>query len=250
MNVEARPISTPQHIAIIMDGSGRWALKRKLPRVVGHKYGVESARRIVKFCHVNKLPILTLFIFSSENWARPKAEVEFIMQLIGKLLQDELKELHANQVKLKIIGDVAQLDSYLQTMIASAERTTEHNNGLQLNLAINYGGKWDIIQAVNKAIQQKDFSGELNAGLLEKNLCLSDVVAPDLVIRTSGEQRLSNFLIWQMAYSEIFFTKTLWPDFSEKDMQAALQFYASIDRRFGNVSIDNPASNNKVNELV
>jgi undecaprenyl diphosphate synthase len=224
-----------------MDGNGRWAERRMLPRVAGHHRGVESARAVVQHCVDLNIPVLTLFAFSSENWQRPPTEVKLLMTLLQKLLADEVHQLHVNNVKLRVIGDKERLAPALQAAIVHAETTTRYNTGLQLNIALNYGGRWDILQAT-RAVCVAVSAGELKLTDIDDNtfaqyLMLSDLPEPDLLVRTSGEQRISNFLLWQMAYTELYFSATLWPDFSAKDMDEALQFFARRHRRFGQVDI-------------
>ena len=230
-------LSNPKHIAVILDGNGRWALNRSLPRVMGHQKGVDAARNLVKLCIDYQIEILSLFAFSSENWRRPKQEVSMLMNLCLKLLTEEIKELHENQVKLQIIGDIMPLSLTLKEAINNATSLTANNNGLILNIAINYGGKWDIVNAMRqiaKEIQNSNLSIEdLNEQLVSSHLSLAELPDPDLFIRTSGEHRISNFFLWQSAYTELFFTDTLWPDFSIKEFQQALQFFNSRTRRFG-----------------
>ncbi len=229
----------PQHVAIIMDGSGRWAQKRLLPRVAGHRQGVEAARRTVQTAIDLHIPVLTLFAFSSENWQRPVSEVKVLMELLYKMLTEEVKELHQSNVKLTVIGDPQRLSAKLQLAIKSAENLTCENKGLHLNIALNYGGRWDILQAA-KHLHTRINDGELTLdGLTEQDFAegLSTRILPDpdLLIRTSGEQRMSNFLLWQLAYTELYFTDTLWPDFSKEDLYKSLDFYAARQRRFGMV---------------
>jgi undecaprenyl diphosphate synthase len=227
----------PQHIAIIMDGNGRWAQRRLLPRIAGHNRGVEASRVIVQHCVEQKIPILTLFAFSSENWQRPATEVKLLMSLLQKLLMEEVQQLNTNNVKLRVIGELQTLAPALQQAIERAEILTVHNTGLQLNIALNYGGRWDIVQAT-RAIVAKVAAGALNSAdidesIMAAHMMLHDLPEPDLLIRTSGEQRISNFLLWQLAYTEIYFTNVLWPDFAVPDMQQALEFFASRERRYG-----------------
>lgn len=227
----------PAHIAIIMDGSGRWAQKRMLARVTGHKRGVEATRAVVQRCADLKIPYLTLFAFSSENWQRPQAEVKALMTLLQNLLENEVHELHANNVKLHVIGDLARLSNALQQAIVQAQELTANNTGLHLNIALNYGGRWDIVQAT-RAICAQAIAGNIKCDAIDETLfnsylSLNSMPAPDLLIRTSGEQRISNFLLWQLAYSELYFCNTLWPDFTAKDIDQALEFYAQRERRFG-----------------
>lgn len=227
----------PKHIAIIMDGNGRWAKKRFLPRIAGYPKGVESAKAIVKMCIEHNIKVLSLFAFSSENWARPRAEVDFLMSLLLKLLQEEVDELHENQIKLQIIGNIKNLPIKLQQAINTAMKLTCNNIGLQLNIAINYGGRWDLVQAIQsiaKKIKETDYQIEnINEDFVSSHLSLSATSDPDLFIRTSGEQRLSNFFLWQAAYTELFFTNTLWPDFTTVDFKQALDFYSSRKRKYG-----------------
>lgn len=227
----------PQHIAIIMDGNGRWAKKRLLPRVAGHQQGMESVRAMISHCSKIKIPCLTLFAFSSENWRRPESEVSFLLGLFLKSLKGELKALAENNVRLRIIGDKTRFSSDLQNAIQEAEVLTENNTGLTLNIAFNYGGKWDIVQAAqklcDKVIKQELNMSEINEEVFQNHLCLSDCPMPDLLIRTSGEYRISNFLLWQFAYAELYFTDTLWPDFREAQLEEALKTYNNRQRRFG-----------------
>lgn len=227
----------PQHVAIIMDGNGRWAEKRGLPRFAGHKTGVETVRGIIQACIEKKIRVLTLFAFSSENWRRPKKEVGLLMELFLTALQREVRKLHENEVRLQIIGDKSAFDTRLQAHIEKAEQLTKDNQSLILNIAANYGGKWDITQAVKVLAQQVE-AGELAAADVDEqqianHLSLQQVDDPDLFIRTGGEQRISNFLIWQLAYSELYFTDTLWPDFDRNEFDKALASYAGRQRRFG-----------------
>jgi undecaprenyl diphosphate synthase len=227
----------PRHVAVIMDGNGRWAEQRQLPRVAGHRAGLESVRSIVKACSVQGIEVLTLFAFSSENWLRPSQEVSFLMDLFHSALTREAKKLHKNNVQLRIIGDCSRFSSELRACITQAEQLTANNTGLKLIIAANYGGKWDITQAVQHLLQ-KILQGKLsieaiNADVLHDHMSLSGLPEPDLFIRTSGERRISNFLIWDLAYTELYFTDTLWPDFNETAFATALSSYADRERRFG-----------------
>ncbi len=227
----------PRHVAVIMDGNGRWAKKRLLPRVAGHRAGVETVRQLVKTCAEKGVEVLTLFAFSSENWRRPPKEVSLLMELFLTALQRESKRLHANNVRLKIIGDRAAFAERLQEEVAKAEALTSDNSGLTLVIAANYGGRWDMVQAARRLGRQVE-AGELrpddiSAEHLESQLLLHDLPEPDLFIRTGGEQRISNFLLWHLAYTELYFTDTLWPDFDAKAFEAALTSYAGRQRRFG-----------------
>ncbi len=228
---------TPKHIAIIMDGNGRWARKRFLPRVAGHKRGVEIVRDVVKYCLNLKVEHLTLFAFSSENWRRPAEEVSYLMGLFMQALQREVQKLHKNNIKLIMIGDRSRFDAPLIAQIEAAETLTANNNALTLTIAANYGGRWDILQAVNKmqaAIPQ--LAGFYREEHLTPYLAMHYAPEPDLFIRTGGEKRISNFLLWQLAYTEFYFTDTLWPDFDEKAFNLAIQSYQNRERRFGRTS--------------
>lgn len=229
--------SLPQHVAVIMDGNGRWAKKRHMPRIVGHKAGVDAVRSIVEACAEKGIQALTLFAFSSENWRRPQQEVTLLMDLLLTALQREVKKLHANNVHLRIIGDRTPFAEKLQQKMAVAEQLTASNDGLQLAIAINYGGRWDVVQATRQLAAQVA-KGELEVDMITEQtladcLALNDVAEPDLFIRTGGEQRVSNFLLWQLAYTEFYFTDTLWPDFGVKAFDLALASFAGRERRFG-----------------
>ena len=227
----------PQHVAIIMDGNGRWAQKKGSPRIIGHKAGVETVREVIQICAEKGIKVLTLFAFSSENWRRPKKEVSLLMALFLAALQREVKKLHKNDVQLRIVGDISAFDNKIQANIKKAEELTKNNKTLVLNIAANYGGQWDITEAVKSLAKQVE-SGELKAeeitaDLISHNLSMSDLPEPDLFIRTGGEKRISNFLIWQLAYSELYFTDTLWPDFDRQAFEIALTSFAGRQRRFG-----------------
>ncbi|MEW8028652.1 MAG: isoprenyl transferase [Candidatus Thiodiazotropha sp.] len=227
----------PRHIAIIMDGNGRWAKKRGLPRYAGHPAGVEAVRGVVEVCVELKIPVLTLFAFSSENWQRPQKEVNLIMDLFLRSLKKEIRRLDRNQVKLKVIGDRSAFADNLQQQIEEAERQTASNQGLLLQVAANYGGRWDITQAAKRLVEQVQ-RGEISPDQIDEecfsqNLCSADLPEPDLFIRTGGEQRISNFLLWQCAYTELYFTDLLWPDFNRKALEEALHDFSRRQRRFG-----------------
>jgi undecaprenyl diphosphate synthase len=227
----------PRHIAVIMDGNGRWAKKRFLPRVAGHKVGVETVRNMVRQCVNLGVDYLTLFAFSSENWRRPEEEVTFLMGLFMEALNKEVAKLHKNNVRLIIIGNRAQFGTALCAEIEAAEHLTQQNTGLTLTIAANYGGRWDILQAVN-AMQKTNpsKSGEFVEEDLTPYLAMHYAPEPDLFIRTGGEKRISNFLLWQLAYSELYFTDVLWPDFDDQAFQQAVQSYQQRERRFGRTS--------------
>ncbi len=224
-----------RHISIIMDGNGRWANDRNLPRAFGHKEGIKSIKKIVEACTVRQISTLTLFAFSSENWNRPNYEIKLLMTLFEDSITTNSKELNSNNVKVKFIGNLSKFDKQLIDKISELELLTKDNTGLLLNFAINYGGKWDIINAFNKYISSIDDSEknmEININDIEKYLSLKDNY-PDLLIRTGGEHRLSNFMLWQHAYTELYFTDCLWPDFDEKEFDKAIKFFQKTQRKFG-----------------
>jgi len=224
----------PRHVAIIMDGNGRWATKRFLPRVAGHVKGVEAVRTTVEACARRGVEYLTLFAFSSENWRRPEEEVSLLMRLFVTALEREVSKLHANNIRLRVVGDLTRADDKLQGMIAAAERKTAGNTRMTLTVCFNYGGRWDIMQAINQMVQEAG-SGAHNFSeeQLAPHLAMAYAPEPDLFIRTGGEQRISNFLLWQLAYTELFFTETYWPDFSIESLDAAIASYQNRERRFG-----------------
>ena len=227
----------PRHVAIIMDGNGRWAERQHKPRVAGHRAGVEIVREIVKICGESGIQVLTLFAFSSENWRRPQKEVGLLMEMFLIALEREVKKLHRNNVQLRVIGDVSAFAEKIQQRIKEAEALTRDNTGLVLNIAANYGGKWDITQAVQQLaqqVQQGDLAPqEITAEQITAKLSSHDLPEPDLFIRTGGEQRISNFLIWQLAYTELYFTPILWPDFRRDEFEKALLSFSNRQRRFG-----------------
>lgn len=233
--------NTLQHVAIIMDGNGRWAQKRGLPRSLGHKSGVKTVKRIIESCKDLHVPCLTLFAFSSENWSRPRDEVSLLMDLFNKTISRELQALHENHVCLRFIGDLSGFNEHLQETMLSAQDITQSNSGLKLNIAVNYGGRWDVLNAAKKMAEQYK-AGELDSldnldELAFENYLSTDGLPPvDLLIRTGGEDRVSNFLLWQMAYSEILFSNVLWPDFSEKNLSDAIDWFETKQRRFGKTS--------------
>ncbi|CAH1386842.1 isoprenyl transferase [Candidatus Nitrotoga sp. M5] len=230
-------LQVPRHIAIIMDGNGRWAKQRFLPRIAGHQRGVETVREVVKACRELGVEYLTLFAFSSENWRRPADEVSFLMQLFLKMLQREVSKLHENNIRLKIIGDRSRFDDNLNQCIVDAEQLTADNGSLTLTVAADYGGRWDIMQAMQTMLQKHpDLAGGLNEEDLEAHLAMNYAPEPDLFIRTGGEQRISNFLLWQLAYTELYFTDTLWPAFDGEALKLAIQSYYARERRFGRTS--------------
>lgn len=228
----------PKHIAIILDGNGRWAKKRFIPRFVGHQKGLKAVKRVVSYCANNGIEALTLFAFSTENWKRPKEEVSQLMGLFLKALKKEVNNLHENNVRLRVVGNKSSFSEEIQSYVRDAEKLTSKNSGLTLNIAANYGGRWDILQAV-KAWQKVNSNvsiDELDEVELSKYMTTADLPEPDLLIRTGGEKRISNFLIWQMAYAEFYFTDTLWPDFNEDSLEKAIHSFNERERRFGKTS--------------
>jgi undecaprenyl diphosphate synthase len=228
----------PRHVAIIMDGNGRWAKQRHLPRIAGHRKGVEAVRATVKACAERGVGFLTLFAFSSENWRRPAEEVALLMQLFIAALENEVQKLHRNGIRLRVIGEQGAFDPKIQSLIAEGETLTAGNSGLTLTIAANYGGRWDILQALNRLSKEKSFRERdaIRESDLSPYLSMSYAPEPDLFIRTGGEQRVSNFLLWQLAYTELHFTDTLWPDFDAAALEAAFASYRARERRFGRTS--------------
>jgi undecaprenyl diphosphate synthase len=228
----------PEHIAIIMDGNGRWAQKRHMPRTVGHAKGAAGVRSLVEFCAKQGIPYLTLFAFSTENWKRPEDEVSTLMGLFVQYLEKEMGSLAAAGVRLKVIGDISAFPAELQARIQSTEEATAHNHAITLTVAANYGGQWDIVQAV-KNWQQANPSlhvSQLSQDALAQHLSTAGMPDVDLLIRTGGEQRISNFLLWQSAYAELYFSDALWPEFDGTEISRALHWFATRERRFGRVS--------------
>ncbi|NKB76009.1 MAG: di-trans,poly-cis-decaprenylcistransferase [Gammaproteobacteria bacterium] len=232
-----RKEKTPTHVAVIMDGNGRWAKSRGLPRVAGHRKGVETITNLLPICSKRKIPYLTLFAFSSENWKRPPAEVKLLIELLTSTLESEMRKLNENGIRLRVIGDIAKFPERLQARIKQTCELTKSNNVLHLTIAINYGGQWDVTQAC-KAILDGMKSGalsqvEVTPSLIDSFLSTKDLPEPDLFIRTGGEKRISNFLLWQLAYTELYFTDTYWPDFNETSFDDTLNEFAGRQRRFG-----------------
>ncbi|AWB68147.1 di-trans,poly-cis-decaprenylcistransferase [Saccharobesus litoralis] len=227
----------PKHIAIIMDGNGRWAKSRGKPRAFGHKAGVESVRNAVRFCRKFGIDALTVFAFSSENWNRPESEVSMLMELFMLVLKQEVKNLHKNNVQLRIIGDISGFNKRLQKQIANAQELTKDNTGLIFNVAANYGGRWDITRAAKAmaqdVVEQKLSVDDITEQTLNQYTATADLPELDLMIRTSGEHRISNFLLWQAAYAEFYFAEEHWPDFDDEVFAKAIMCYANRDRRFG-----------------
>jgi undecaprenyl diphosphate synthase len=232
---EARAV--PRHVAIIMDGNGRWAKKRFMPRVAGHQRGVETLRAVIKACVARGIGYLTVFAFSSENWRRPPEEVAFLMNLFVSALNDEIDKLHANGVRLKVVGDLSRFEPRLRRLIDEGEARTAANQRLTLTIAANYGGRWDILQAVNRlCAAQPEKSARYEEADLAPYLAMAYAPEPDLFIRTGGEERISNFLLWQLAYAEFYFTELLWPEFDAAALDAAIASYQKRERRFGRTS--------------
>lgn len=235
--VAAGGSTLPRHVAVIMDGNGRWAQRRSKPRYAGHKAGVAPVRMVVEQAAELELDYLTLFAFSSENWRRPREEVSRLMGLFFDVLKKEIDELHSNNVRIRFVGQLDTLSGRLRARMSAAEARTAGNTGLNLIIAVAYGGRWDITQAA-AAIARRVEAGDVRAADVDENLvaeslALSGLPDPDLLIRTGGEQRISNFLLWNLAYSELYFCDCLWPDFSDDEFHAALDYYARRQRRFG-----------------
>ena len=235
--VELNPNNIPQHIAIIMDGNGRWAKQKGKMRIFGHKNSINAVRDAVAYARKVGVKVLTLYAFSSENWSRPKQEVSALMNLFMQALDLEVKKLHKNNIRLNILGDITGFSEKLQQKIIQAEKLTENNTALTLNIAANYGGYWDIVQAAKQLAEQvKDNQivlSDITPELFQQHLVTKSQPQVDLLIRTSGEQRISNFLLWQLAYAELYFTDVLWPDFNESEFERAILVYQQRHRRFG-----------------
>jgi undecaprenyl diphosphate synthase len=228
--------SVPRHSAIIMDGNGRWATKRFMPRVAGHVKGVEAVRGVIEACANAGVEYVTFFAFSSENWRRPEDEVSVLMRLFVTALEREVSKMHANGIRLKIVGDLSRFDDKLQKMIVSAERKTAMNTNMTVTVCANYGGRWDIMQAVNKMVAANPDASDFSEEQLAPYLSMAYAPEPDLFIRTGGEERISNFLLWQLAYTELYFTDTYWPDFDADALALAISSYQQRERRFGRTS--------------
>ncbi len=223
----------PRHVAIIMDGNGRWATKRFLPRVAGHVKGVDAVRTVVEACIERGIEYLTVFAFSSENWRRPEEEVSLLMKLFVTALEREVAKMHANNIRLKVVGDLSRFGDKLQEMIANAERKTANNTRLTVTVCANYGGRWDIMQAIGKMVSEHPGVTDFSEEQLAPYLSMAYAPEPDLFIRTGGEERISNFLLWQLAYTELYFTDTYWPDFNAERLDEAIASYQGRERRFG-----------------
>ena len=235
---QANPEGTdvPRHIAIIMDGNGRWAKRRLMPRVAGHRKGVEALRGVIRACAERGVTHLTVFAFSSENWRRPQEEVTLLMELFMRALENEVARLHENGIRFRVIGNLAGFSERIQVLIRDAEALTRTNTRLTFTVAANYGGRWDIVQAVRKLMAEGVDAESVTEEALAQQLSMADSPEPDLFIRTGGEQRISNFLMWQLAYTELYFTDTLWPDFDAAALDAAIASYRTRERRFGRTS--------------
>jgi undecaprenyl diphosphate synthase len=226
----------PNHVAIIMDGNGRWATQRYLPRVAGHAKGVEAVRTVVKACIARGVSHLTLFAFSSENWRRPADEVSVLMRLFAVALEREVEKMHAGSVRLRVVGDLSRFDARLRQLITDAEEKTRDNARLTLTICANYGGRWDLMQAMNRMLAERPDLAAYTESDLAPYLAMAYAPEPDLFIRTGGEQRISNFLLWQLAYTELYFTETFWPDFDADALDVAIASYQQRERRFGRTS--------------
>jgi undecaprenyl diphosphate synthase len=234
---QTREPGTPRHVAVIMDGNGRWAKRRALPRHLGHRAGVKAVRAAVEGCARRGVEALTLFAFSSENWRRPEEEVTRLMELFVESMEKEVDELHGNGIRLRFVGDLAALKPHLRESIAAAEARTAGNRRMTLHVAISYGGRWDIVQAV-RGLAARVAAGEIapdaiDEGLISRALVLAEAPDPDLFIRTGGEHRISNFLLWNLAYTELYFCDCLWPDFDDAEIERAFRHFAARQRRFG-----------------
>lgn len=233
--------AVPRHVAIIMDGNGRWATSRHLPRIAGHKKGVDAVTATVEGCARRGIQYLTLFAFSSENWRRPAEEVTLLMRLFMRALEREVLQLEKNRIRLRVVGDLSALEPKLRELIVQGEARTAKNTGMTLTIATNYGGRWDILQAVEKSLQARRANPALTALPLAEDefaehLSLAYAPDPDLFIRTGGEQRISNFMLWQLAYTELYFTETYWPDFDDSALELAIAAFRNRERRFGRTS--------------
>jgi undecaprenyl diphosphate synthase len=231
---------TPRHVAIIMDGNGRWATQRMLPRTAGHARGVQAVRRVVEACARRGVEYLTLFAFSSENWRRPQQEISLLMRLFMQALEKEVDKLIEQGVRLRVVGELDAFEERLQGLIRAAEARTAHNSTLVLTIAANYGGRWDVLQAMRRMLREHPElaarPGAIDESQLDPYLAMAYAPEPELFIRTGGEQRISNFLIWQLAYTELYFTDCYWPDFNAKELDRAFEWYRGRERRFGRTS--------------
>ena len=236
MIVEKSSLVIPEHIAIIMDGNGRWAKKKGANRIFGHKNAISAVKESVEYCAKIGVSYLTLYAFSTENWSRPKSEVQALMSLLIRTIVDEESTLMKNNIKIRSIGDVMSMPSNVAKGLEDLKKKTEANSGLNLVLALNYSGRWDLESAVKKIIQEQIPPSDINTSTIKSYLSTTKIPDPDLLIRTSGEQRLSNFLLWECAYTELYFTDVLWPDFRENHLEEAILSYSQRERRFGKTS--------------
>lgn len=232
-------IIVPEHVAIIMDGNGRWANKRGLNRIKGHQHAVKNVQDAIEFSLNNDISYLTLFAFSTENWLRPPEEVNFLLNLVLKSLRDNIKKFSENNIRVRFVGDLSALDDAILKEIRNAEQVTKECDSLNLTIALNYGGRWDITQACKAIVESNIPASDITEDEIYKKLALSYAPDVDLFIRTSGEQRISNFLLWSLAYSELYFTPVHWPDFGEEEFKDAVNWFASRERRFGNAVCKN-----------
>jgi undecaprenyl diphosphate synthase len=232
----AHGADVPRHVAIIMDGNGRWAKRRLMPRVAGHRKGVEALRGVIRACAERGISHLTVFAFSSENWRRPQEEVTLLMELFMRALENEVAKLHENGIRFRVIGDLSGFSERIQTLIHDAQSLTRNNTRLTFTVAANYGGRWDVVHAVRKLLAAGATAEQIDEDALTRHLSMAGEPEPDLFIRTGGEQRISNFLLWQLAYTELYFTDALWPDFDAKQLDAAIASYRARERRFGQTS--------------
>ncbi|OZI60347.1 polyprenyl diphosphate synthase [Bordetella genomosp. 11] len=239
----------PQHVAIIMDGNGRWATRRHLPRTAGHAKGVQAVRRVVEACGRRGVRYLTLFAFSSENWRRPAEEVSLLMRLFVQALEREVGKLDAQGVRLHVVGDLTPFEPRLRDLIEQAQARTAHNDQLHLSVCANYGGRWDILQAMRRMVSENPALAQapeqIDEATLSRYLSMAWAPEPDLFIRTGGEQRISNYLIWQLAYTELYFTDLYWPDFGAAELEEAFEWYRTRERRFGRTSAQVNATTNR-----
>jgi undecaprenyl diphosphate synthase len=226
----------PRHVAMIMDGNGRWARKRRLPRIAGHRAGIASVREVVETCARLEVPVLTVYAFSKENWKRPKTEVDFLMDLLRDYMRKELDELCANNIRVQVVGRAHELPAVVQEVLGQAVAATSANTGLVFNLALSYGGRAEIVDACRELIREGVPADQLDEAAFARRLYTAGQPDPDLVIRTGGEMRVSNFLLWQIAYAELVVTETLWPDFRKRDLFLALLEFQRRERRFGGLS--------------
>ena len=239
-------LRVPHHLAIVMDGNGRWARRRAQPRSFGHRAGRKAVRATIEYCLRRGVGVLTLFAFSSENWKRPRLEVGALMELFLKALDSEVEELHENQVRVRFVGELSMLSDAIRARMQAASLRTAGNTRLLLNICISYGGRWDIVQAARQAaaaVARGEMRAEdIDEQTLARHFCLADTASPDLLIRTGGERRISNFLLWQLAYTELYFTDALWPDVDAAELDRALDDYARRERRFGAASAPAPTA--------